>query len=183
MTPEDVLRVVVRALEAAEIPYMLTGSFASAYHATPRATQDIDLVISPTREALRALVAAFPHDRYYAEESAALDALEREGQFNVIDIETGWKVDFIIRRSRPFSRTEFDRRQQVDLGGVPLFIASAEDLVIAKLEWAKAGGSERQLEDAASVLRMRGREVDMIYIGRWVQELGLQDQWDRVSKG
>ncbi|MEO8228118.1 MAG: hypothetical protein ABI637_11820 [Gemmatimonadota bacterium] len=139
MNPGAVLEAALRALTAAEVPYMLTGSFAAAYHGTPRATQDIDLVINPTRTQLRMLVRRFPPTRYYVEESAALEALDNGGQFNVIDTETGWKIDFIIRRSRPFSRAEFDRRQQVDLDGIPLFVATAEDLLIAKLEWARMG--------------------------------------------
>jgi hypothetical protein len=35
---------VIGALDRAGIRYMLTGSFASSYHGSPRATQDIDIV-------------------------------------------------------------------------------------------------------------------------------------------
>ena len=65
MTAPDVFRRVVRTLEAAGIPYMLTGSFASAYHGVPRATQDIDLVIAPSREQLRDLARARGGEEFY----------------------------------------------------------------------------------------------------------------------
>jgi hypothetical protein len=168
---------MVTRLDEAGIPYMLTGSFASAYHGVPRATQDIDFVIAPSRDQLRHLVARLPASEYYVDEAAALDALTHEAQFNVIDLTTGWKVDLMCRRARPFSRTEFDRRVSVDLHGLALFIATAEDLVLAKLEWGKRGGSQRQLEDVAGLLRVRGADLDLAYVALWVQELGIEEEW------
>ena len=88
---------IVHALAHAGIPYMLTGSFASSFHGSPRASQDIDIVIAPNSEALAQLLTAFPENQYYVSREAAFDALERRTQFNVIDFATGWKIDFIIR--------------------------------------------------------------------------------------
>jgi hypothetical protein len=173
----DVLERVRAALVDAGIPYMLTGSFASAVHGAPRATQDIDVVIAPSREQLLALVARFPQSMYYVSADAAIEALADSGQFNVIDLATGWKIDFIIRKRREFSEIEFDRRRRVPLSGVELDVASAEDMVIAKLEWAKAGNSSRQIEDAASVVRVQGDALDVEYITRWVAALHLEAQW------
>lgn len=177
MTAADLFRRVVALLDGAGIPYMLTGSFASAYHGVPRATQDIDFVIAPTRDQLRRLVAGLPSTEYYVDEAAALDALDHESQFNVIDLTTGWKVDFMCRRTRPFSRTEFDRRTRAELHGLGLFIATAEDVLLAKLEWAKRGGSQRQVEDVAGLLRVRGDDLDLAYVTRWVEELGVNEEW------
>jgi len=103
--------------------------------------------------------------------------LANKSQFNVIDLTTGWKIDFICRRDRPFSRTEFERRIRTDLEGLPLFIATAEDVVLAKLEWAKLGGSQRQLEDVAGLLRLRQGDLDQEYLLHWVASLELMTQW------
>jgi hypothetical protein len=154
---------------------MLTGSLATSYHGAPRATQDIDVVISPDRAQLLRLLASFSGER------TALEALNDESQFNVIDLETGWKIDFIIRRSRPFSRVEFERRKSVEVGGVSLVVATAEDVLIVKLEWGKIGQSERQLEDVAGVLRVSGDDLDYPYIERWVANLGLAAEWARAQ--
>ena len=177
MTSPDLLRAMVEALEAAGIPYMATGSFASSHHGRPRATQDFDLLIAPTTDQLKAFLGGLPRDRYYVDEQSALKALGAEDQFNVIEIDSSWKVDFIIRKSRPFSRTEFDRRMRASVGGLSFFIARAEDVLIAKLEWAKKGGSLRQIEDAAGILEVRGSDLDFEYVERWIDELGLQEQW------
>jgi hypothetical protein len=182
MTAADLFRRIVAALDEAAIPYMLTGSFASSYHGMPRATQDIDFVIAPTREQLVHLVSRFPAAQYYVDPATARDALANESQFNVIDLATGWKIDFICRRARLFSRTEFERRTRVEVQGLPLYIATAEDVLLAKLEWAQRGGSQRQLEDAAGLLRVRGTDLDAAYLTRWIEALGLSQEWAAAQR-
>lgn len=173
---------VIAALEQAQIPYMVTGSFASSAHGRVRGTQDIDIVIAPSAEQLRALVAQFPDDRYYADELDALDALQHESQFNIIDFGSSWKVDFIIRKRREFSRIEFERRRPHVVNGVRVYLATPEDILLAKLEWAKLGESERQIEDAAGIIATRGSSLDRPYIERWVRELRLEEQWRRARE-
>jgi hypothetical protein len=182
MTAPDVFRRVVHALDAAGIPYMLTGSFASAYHAVPRATQDMDLVIAPDRERLAELARTFSAPAYYCDAVAALEALEQESLFNVIDLATGWKVDFIIRKSREYSHTEFARRRRVEFEGLNLYVAAAEDVLLSKLEWAKLGESGRQLEDAAWLLRRRGEDLDRAYLERWVPEREVGELWQAAGR-
>jgi hypothetical protein len=182
MTATDIFRRIVEVLDRASIPYMLTGSFASSYHGAPRATQDIDIVIAPTPDQLRTLITLLPETEYYADLEAALDAHRRQSQFNIIDLATGWKVDLIIRKARPFSQAEFARRAAVDLHGLRLFIATAEDIVISKLEWAKLGQSERQIEDVAGILRIRSGELDQRYIETWVLDLHLEGEWEAACR-
>jgi hypothetical protein len=101
--------------------------------------------------------------------------------FNVIDNATGWKVDFIVRKNRPFSREEFRRRQALTLLGVPVFVASAEDTIVAKLEWSLlGGGSERQRRDVAGILETAAGSIDIPYVEQWVRDLGLEVEWDTV---
>jgi hypothetical protein len=166
----DLLREVVTALDGAGVPHMLAGSSASTYHGEPRSTQDVDVVIDPSEEALRSFLAALD-DRLYVDDAVA--ALERRDQFNVIDPATGWKVDLVIRKDRAFSRSEFDRRTQVVIEGMLLWMATAEDTILAKLEWGRAGGSERQLRDVAGVLSVSGAALDRAYLDRWAEELGV----------
>ncbi len=161
---------------------MLTGSFASSAHGTPRATQDIDLVIAPTRTSLLRLLEQLPSSEFYVSKVAALAALSRRSQFNVIEVESGWKVDLIIRKARPFSLAEFDRRSLLDIGGVELFMATAEDTVISKLEWAKLGGSDRQIEDVAGIVRMQGENLNVDYLENWVKSLGLEKEWNEARE-
>ncbi|HEX8244144.1 MAG TPA: hypothetical protein VF541_11625, partial [Longimicrobium sp.] len=64
--------------------------------------------------------------------------------------------------------------------GIQLMIATAEDVVLAKLDWARIGGSDRQIEDAASIIRVRTDQLDGTYLTTWVRQLGLEDQWRKA---
>jgi hypothetical protein len=175
------LAAIVSELQRFGIPHMLAGSFASTYHGHPRTTNDIDLVIDPTREALESFVRGLPPERFYVSPEAARMAFDRRGQFNVVLLDSGWKVDLILRRDRPFSRSEFERRRAAEIAGVPVFVATAEDTIVAKLEWARAGEAERQLRDVRGILDLSGEHLDRVYVAHWVAELGLQSLWERVS--
>ena len=177
MTPGAFLGRIRTVLDTVGVPYMLTGSFASSEFGAPRATHDLDIVIAPTHGQLLELVRQFAPDRYYVSEAAAIDAFERGGQFNVIEVASGWKVDFILRKARAFSVTEFARRRPATIAGQEVVAVTPEDIIIAKLEWAMLGSSERQLDDVAGMLRMGGARLDCDYVTRWVTELGLADQW------
>lgn len=177
---EGAIRRVLNALERAGVPYMLTGSFASAFHGAPRTTQDVDVVIAPTLGSLQKLLREFPEDQYYVSREAALQAYGSESLFNVIDLTSGWKIDFIVRKSRAFSQEEFGRRRSADLLGMTLYIASAEDVVLSKLEWAKMSESDRQIADVVGILRTQGHELDEGYIERWATALGVDAQWNRA---
>ncbi len=182
MSTHDLVGRLVRALGQAGIPYMFTGSFASSFHGTPRASNDFDLVMAPTAEQLRKLKAMLPESEFYFDLDDALDALKRIRQFNIIDLGSGWKIDFIIRKLRPFSLNEFSRRFEIHFEGLPIFMASAEDVILSKLEWAKQSASERQIEDVAGILRIRTNELDRTYIERWIKDLDVEAQWDQALK-
>jgi hypothetical protein len=160
---------------------MLTGSFASAFHGAPRTTQDVDIVIAPTLGSLHKLIKEFPQESYYLSRDAALQAYGSEGLFNVIDFDSGWKIDFILRKARGFSLEEFERRQKADLLGTTLFVATAEDVIVSKLEWAKLAQSERQILDVVGILRTKGESLDYPYLERWVVALSLQSQWSTAK--
>jgi predicted nucleotidyltransferase len=103
--------------------------------------------------------------------------------FNVVDTATGWKVDLIVRKSRPFSHAEFARRRPIDADGLSLHVASLEDLIVAKLEWAKLGGSARQLEDVATMVRVAGTAIAHDYLNHWIDALELHAQWRVIREG
>jgi len=178
---EAVGRLVLR-LEALGIPYMVTGSVASSHHGLPRATNDADIVIDPTRAALDALVAALLADGYYADARLAAEAFAARCMFNVIDPATAFKVDLILRKERPFSIREFSRRERRDLGGLSVAIATPEDTILSKLEWARsAGGSERQMDDARGIVQVCDEVLDRAYLDQWAATLGVSDLWRAIA--
>ncbi|MGH7713950.1 MAG: hypothetical protein ACREOG_21905, partial [Gemmatimonadaceae bacterium] len=128
MSALELLRVLVAALESSQVPFMLTGSMAAAAHGAGRATMGIDVVIEATADKLQALVGRLTSHGLYVSGDTARDALARQSMF--IDAQTGWKADLIIRKSRPFSDSEFARRTAIDFEGIRLWVATLEDMVV-----------------------------------------------------
>lgn len=182
MTLASLLRAVVGVLEESGTPYMLTGSLAGAYYSLPRATQDIDFVLAADQSQVDDLVRRFTDHGYYVSSAAAREAVRFHGQFNVVDPESGWKVDLIIRKDRTFSVQEFSRRRPGEVAGVSVRLTTPEDLILAKLEWAKLGDSALQRRDVAQLVRFRWDSLDHEYIDQWVIELGLKEDWEAIRQ-
>jgi hypothetical protein len=173
--PDDcssLLLDTVNRLNAAGIPYMVAGSYAIVLYGVARATQDVDIVIAPELAQLEDFVADVRSDFYVSAESARA-AFARGSLFNVIDTKTGWKIDLIVRKSRPFSSEEFIRRRTVTFRGRTVYVVSPEDSILSKLEWAQRSGSERQLQDAESVAVIGWQSLDHEYLQHWATELGV----------
>jgi hypothetical protein len=181
VTQAELLAFIVDRIDEAGIPFMVVGSIAGSFHGEPRTTVDIDLVIDPTAESLRAFVDSLPRSSFYIDEGAAVEALTPRTSFNVIDHESGGKVDLIVRRDRPFSRVEFERRLRAPVLGRDTSIATAEDTIIAKLEWAVSGESERQLRDVARILAISGDSLDRTYLSHWLAELNLEEAFSSAE--
>ena len=180
MSAESILRLAAKTLADLGIPYMVTGSLASAFYGEPRSTQDMDVVVRAKGTDLQELGDRLRDAGLYCASEAILEATEFGGMFNAIDPMTGWKVDFILLKDGAFDRAAFEARRVEELSGVPLHLIRAEDVVVAKLEWAKLGGSERQLRDVVGILMVQGATLDRAKIERWVAELGLEDVWSRA---
>lgn len=180
VTLDAFLRFLAQSLRASETPFMLTGSVAAAYHGAGRATMDVDAVIDPTPEQLADLLQRVQRAGLYVSPEAAREALSDRTMFNVIDPATGWKADLIVRRDRAFSTEEFARRLPADLFGERVEVATIEDIILSKLEWATIGGSARQLEDVRRLLAIGGDAVDRTYLDRWIDPLGLGSAWRSV---
>lgn len=159
MTFARLLAEAIRLLEGARILYMITGSVPSSYHGEPRATLDLDIVIDPVPRSLDRLLDGLVAAGFSVDREAAHEALAARSQFNAIGGDAE-KIDFIIRRDRPFSVEEFGRRRRADLLGTPAFVSSAEDAIISKLEWAATTGSDRQLRDVAAMVAIGGDSID-----------------------
>lgn len=170
------------ALDHAGVPYMLAGSMAGTAYGRIRTTDDIDIVIDPNTISLERLLSEFPDDSYYVSAAAAREAMRTGGMFNVIPLDGFLKIDFIIRRKTPHGEAEFNRRRTVQIAGIDFDVATPEDTIIAKLAWAAAGGSARQLEDVRGIVTSQGALLESAYLASWVATLGLEALWLQATK-
>ena len=182
MSNAEAFRRIAGALDAANISYMLVGSFASSHYGELRSTYDIDVVVAATPEQLRTFINLLPIEEYYRDLEGAIEAYNNNSMFNILDMVTGFKIDLIFLKPGAFSQDAFRRRQLEVIEGNPLFVSTPEDVIIAKLEWAKMGQSTRQIGDVAGLLRKRWRSLDHSYLGKWIAELVLAAQWEEAKQ-
>jgi hypothetical protein len=171
---------VVDALERLEVPYHVGGSLASSAHGIPRSSVDADLIAELRPEHVDRFVEEIQH-AYYVDRSRVLDAIGGRGSFNLIHLVTMMKVDVFVPELGRFAQQEQDRArtQTFDAGSTTraLFVKSAEDLVLRKLLWYRAGNqaSDRQWSDVVGVLKVQAQRLDRDYLVRWADELGIED--------
>lgn len=179
----DLLRRFVGILEAMGLEYMVAGSLSSGAWGEPRFTYDIDTVVELRVADVDALVARLPADEYYVSRDAALDAVRRRSQFNIIHSPSGQKIDVIVPGASRWAQTQLSRRRRVDLGGgIQAFTAHPDDVIVSKLLYYAEGRSPKHLRDIAGVVKVSGQLVDLDAVGRWAQELALAEVWSEVRK-
>jgi hypothetical protein len=188
MEQSELLRFVVSVLERLDLPYFVTGSTVTIFYGEPRFTNDIDIVVDLPADAVEEFCRQFPEDEFYVSHEAALDAVHRRSQFNIIQPGSGLKVDVIVPALSEFNRTRFARARRVQAGtDWDASFSSPEDAMLKKMEFFSAGGSDKHLRDIAGVLKTSGSEIDTSYIDRWAALLGLTEIWHavlgRVRKG
>ena len=190
MTAPDLVAAllpVIETLDSLAVRYYVGGSIASSLHGVPRASIDAD-VIAELGAGHVAPLAARLSASFYLDEARMRDAVERRLSFNVIHLATMFKVDVFVSKGRPFDVEAGGRARLEALGDSPeapkARVASPEDTLLAKLEWYRRGGesSERQWSDILGLLRVRAGRLDLAYLERWAEALGVADLLERASR-
>jgi len=182
--PIQVTLKVIRVFERLGISYLIGGSLASAVHGTIRATMDADLVADIKPDQISALATSLEGE-FYIDGEMILDAILHTSSFNLIHLETMFKVDVFILKQRPFDLNQMQRRifqQMGDEPGDQAYFSTAEDIILAKLEWFRLGGetSERQWRDILGVLDLQRDRLDFVYLQTWAAQLSIQDLLQRA---
>jgi len=166
----NLLKQVITNLEGLELPYMLSGSIALNAYTTPRMTRDIDIVIHLQNQDISKFVETFEKD-FYCYEPSIREEVKGKGMFNLIDNQTSYKIDFIIRKDSKYRLKEFERKQRTDVLGFGAYIVSLEDLIISKLIWIQELQSDKQKEDISNLLE--NDTLDKEYLKYWIEKLNL----------
>lgn len=174
-----VLCMVAQRLEKQGIAYLISGSMAANYYTIPRMTRDIDIVIELGTKNVGRFVKNFQRDFWIDLEMVASE-VEKRGMFNMIHREYVLKVDFIIRKDSAFQESAFRRRKKVVIEGCPVWFISPEDLILAKLLWAKDSLSELQMVDVRHLLSSV-KDLDQKYLAEWISTLGLEEIFKKVG--
>lgn len=178
-----VTQEVVRIFEQLGAPCIVGGSVASSLHGIPRATQDVDIVVQIAQTQVSRLLVRLA-DRFYVDEGAVRDAIRRGSSFNIIHLDTMYKVDVFVCTDDPLALEEFARAGEVIIDletGATLRIADAADIILQKLIWYEIGNrvSERQWRDIIGVIKVSGEDLDMEHLCSWAVKKNL---WQLLQK-
>ena len=176
-TPIDVVLAVVAVLERLEVRYAVGGSFASSFHGVFRASVDVDIVAELADQHVSPLVTEFS-EAFYLDETAIRRAVDSRRSFNLIHLATMFKVDVFLPKGRAFDEAQLSRCSPQVIATNPkrtAVVASAEDTILAKLSWYRAGGevSEQPWRDVQGVLQVQAERLDTEYMRAWRSHLGL----------
>jgi hypothetical protein len=175
------LRAVVSALEAVEMDYVVVGSTAAAAWGSARTTRDLDLVVMVGSHADELLERLSDPDLYVPVDLAR-GALDGSGSFNVLHLTSGGKVDvFVADPADAFTRSRLSRRVRADVLGVPAWVATPEDVVLAKLRWRLDSRSEVQWRDCVEIAATN--ELDVDYLESWAGRLGVEADLSDLLSG
>lgn len=175
----EVLKDITRRLHSAGIEYMMTGSMALAVYATPRMTRDIDIVLYISMQKAATLVNMFADDCYIDEQSVHV-AIRDKGMFNIIHNESLMKIDCIVLKEDEYSQVSFTNRRNVHIEDAVISVIAPEDLILAKLIWAKKSGSELQLRDVHQMLT--GVEnLDHEYLHHWAKNTTVKKLLEKAA--
>lgn len=183
---EKGLRRLLDVLNSLRVPFLIGGSLASSIHGVPRATMDVDLVADLRLERIEDLAKELGGE-FYVDVEALRSALQAGRSFNLIHYASSYKFDIFPLVADRFQQTEFSRREMVhvDLSGTGALefpVATAEDTILSKLSWYRAGGeaSTRQWDDVLGILRARGTRLEVDYLREWARYLRVEDLFERA---
>ncbi len=182
--PFLVLAEVVRVLEQEGITYVLVGSMASSMHGMYRSTADIDFLADIKPDQVFPLLKAL-ESKFYVDELAVRQAIAERRSFNAIHLDSVFKIDIFIPKADDFAQQQLKRRQLRRIApdlDQEVYVATAEDTILAKLRWYRAAGevSANQWHDVLGILGANRSELDQDYLREWAEKLNVQDLFQRA---
>ena len=184
--PIQVTQLLAKVFDRLQIPYLVGGSLASSLHGIPRATQDVDMVAGLKPKHITPLVKAL-EAAFYIDAGMIQEAIQHGSSFNVIHLDSMFKIDIFVLQDDPASREEMTRRELYKVSVESeqgLFLATAEDIILRKLLWFQLGGgsSERQWIDVLGVLQVQKEKLDYSYLQRGARQKGVANLLEQAFK-
>ncbi len=183
---QDFVVMILDVLKKSGIEYMLGGAIAVWPWGEPRSTQDVDLVIHLKAEQVSKLSAELEKVEIYLPPDIIMENLiDTRGDLpiNAIHGFSGYKAEmFLMREDDALRKTAFSRRVSVDFGDEigRVFVHSPEDIILYKLIYYSLSQQSKHIRDIASIMKIKGGDLDYGYIQKWAIEKELMDIWNDI---
>lgn len=178
MSSQDAVAAVIRALEAAEIPYMMVGAFSSNAYGIPRSTNDADVLVRLADGDLNRLMSALG-DEFRLERQMRLETITNTFRNVITFLPTRFDFELFRLSEDAYDKERFQRRRRHRMGhpDCETWIPTAEDVIVQKLRWAR----RKDIDDARNVLAVCADTLDWDYLTRWVSLHGTLDLLNQLQ--
>jgi hypothetical protein len=185
MPEPELFLVFVEPLNRAGISYMVTGSIASIVYGEPRLTHDVDLVVELDAARIKDFISLFPDDEFYCPPEAVIRSevrRETRGHFNLIHHASGFKADIYPVGCDALHVWAMGCRRTAAVGGMEVWMAPPEYVILRKLQFYQEGGSDKHLIDIQNMLEMSASSIDRGELEARILQLGLSTVWKKLSE-
>jgi len=183
---DPAIEAFVDILDKLKIPYAIGGSVASSIYGQVRFTQDADVSVASFDGQIAKFCQAV-EGGFYVSRQAVQQAHQNASSFNVIYLDSAFKIDVFVVSDNPFKRQVLLRREKVafEEGSDRMYdLVSPEDIILLKLQWYMGGGatSQKQWNDILGVLKNRQDKLDMSYLLDWASKLSVLDLVNKATQ-
>lgn len=185
----EFLKLILEALEASGVDYLIGGAIAEWAWGEPRATQDLDLVINLPVRSVGKFSKELEKRNMLVPADIILEAMMEDRAdipLNAIHMYSGLKADlYLMREGDRLREIAFQRRILVDYGPPigEVYVHSPEDLILYKLIYLGLSSQPKHARDIAAILRAKKGSLDLEYIQDWVSQFGLTSLWNELVDG
>ena len=172
---EEIVKQVLASLNEHGYAFMLVGSYATNLYCVPRGTQDIDLVVE-AKFIRAAQDIAKSHPDIHCDPQLGFESVTATKRVLLTADNTDFKVEVFELSQDPHDQSRFKRKLPIELYDEQAWVATAEDTIVTKLNWAEKTGRGKDRDDAQNVMAAQHETLDWPYIERWCQEHGTMEK-------
>lgn len=181
MNANDAVALVIDALNAAQIPYMLAGGYAANFHGVVRATKDADFVLQTAPETIPTLASRLaPQFRF--DPQFRIEAVTATPRFVFALVDSPFIIEFFLLTADAHDQARFTRRIATRAWDRDVFIPTAEDLLITKLRWSRGGRRRKDHDDARDIIAVHAHRLDWPYIEHWCDQHDTRELLEQVRR-
>lgn len=179
MQADDAVAAMIDALVTLGAEYMVVGALSSNFYGVPRLTEDADIVIELGKTLLADIMRRLGPE-FSLEPQATFETITMTTRHIVKVPSIAFTIELFQLSEDEHDRERFRRRRPVSLHGRTVFLPTAEDVIITKLNWALSRRHSKDREDVRDVVTVQSEKLDWQYIYSWADRHGTRAMLDAI---